>query len=94
VANSSTQLGSVEIGVVVAATGPGWSAQGHLVADDDDEREGFVFLYELDPVFMLRLDTDGTVPVMVHDLEDDGRRFRLTEYHGPAGRTIDYRIDL
>jgi hypothetical protein len=42
----------------------------------------------------VRFDGDGTVPVMVHDIEDGGRRFRLTEYRGPAERTIDHRIGL
>jgi hypothetical protein len=93
-ANSSTVLGSVEIAVVIAAGDSGWVAQGRLVSDDDEDREGFVFLYELDPVFTLRFNGESTVSVVVHDIEDGGRSFRLTEYRGPAERTIDYRIDL
>jgi hypothetical protein len=95
-ANSSTLLGSVGITVIIAATGSGWTAHGHLVGDGEDDREGFVFLYELDPVFALRFDGDdnGALPVIVHDIEDGGRRFHLTEYRGPAERTIDHRIAL
>ena len=68
-ANSSTLLGSAEIAVVITATGGGWDARGHLLSDDDEEREGFVFLCDLDPVFMLRFEDGSTIPVTVHTLE-------------------------
>jgi hypothetical protein len=87
-ANSSTLLGSVEIAVVVTASGSGWAGQGKLVSEDDDDREGFVFLCELDPVFTMRFDGEGTVPVAVHDLREDGRRFSLAEYREPQDRSI------
>jgi hypothetical protein len=73
--------------VVIAATGGGWDARGHLLSDNDEEREGFAFLCDLDPVFMLRFEDESTIPVTVHTLEEDGR-FALTEYTGPAHRSI------
>jgi hypothetical protein len=30
--------------------------------------------------------------VTVHDMQEHGRRFRLTEYSGPQYRSIDHRI--
>ena len=92
-ANSSTLLGSVEIAVVIAATGGGWDAHGHLLSDNDEEREGFAFLCGLDPVFMLRFEAESRIPVTVHTLEEDGL-FVLTEYTGPTHRTIEHRINL
>jgi len=77
-ANSSTMLASVEIAMVVTVDGRDWSGQGHLVSGNDDDRDGFVLLCELDPVFLLRFDSEGDgdgVPVTVHDLKDGGRRF-------------------
>lgn len=91
-ANSFTLLGSAEIAVVIAAAGGG-EAEGHLLSDSDEEREGFAFLCDLDPVFMLRFEDDSTIPVTVGTLEEDGR-FALTEYTGPAHRSINHRIDL
>jgi hypothetical protein len=93
-ANSSTVLGNVEIGVVVAVDSSGWVARGQLISADDDDREGFMFLCELDPVFTLRFDGDGTLPVTVHDVEEGGRRFWLSEYLGPEDRRGNYQIDL
>ncbi len=92
-ANSSTLLGSADIAVVIAATPAGWDARGHLVSNDDDEREGFAFLCDLDPVFMLRFEDGSTVPATVHSLDEEGR-FVLTEYTGPAQRSIDQRVKL
>jgi hypothetical protein len=67
-ANSSTLLGTAEIAVVIAATG-GWDAQGHLLSNDDEEREGIAFLCDLDPVFMPRFEDESTIPVTVHTIE-------------------------
>lgn len=93
-ANSSTLLDSVEIAVDIVAATSGWTAQGELISKDDDDREGFVFLCELDPVFGLRFNGESTVLVTVHNIEEDGRRFSLAEYRGPEQRSIDHRIDL
>jgi hypothetical protein len=53
-----------------------------------------VFLCDLDPVFIMTFDGEGTVPVTVHAIEDGGRRFSLTEYRGPGYRPIDYQVQL
>lgn len=79
-ANSSTLLGSAEVTVVITASDAEWNAQAQLISDDDDEREGFVFLCDLDPVFTLRFGDGSTIPVMVH--RDSGDLIRLTQYVG------------
>jgi hypothetical protein len=81
------------VAVVITATGGGWDARGHLLSDDDEGREGFVFLCDLDPAFMLRFEDGGTIPVTVHNLEQDSP-FVLIEYTGPAQQSINHRIDL
>jgi len=80
--------------MVVTVDGRDWSGQGHLVSGNDDDRDGFVLLCELDPVFLLRFDSEGDgdgVPVTVHDLKDGGRRFSLTEYRGNGHRQLSDR---
>ncbi|MCU7727060.1 hypothetical protein ODJ79_25310 [Actinoplanes sp. KI2] len=84
-ANSSTNLGGCEIAVVITPTETGWDAHGHLISDDEDERDEFAFLCDLDPVFTLRFADESTVAVTVHPA-DDPRRFTLTEYTGPVHR--------
>lgn len=79
---------------MVTASGSELVGHGRLVSDDDDDREGFVFLCEMDPVFTMRFDDGQALPVTVHNLEDDGRRFALAEYHGQTDRPIDFQIDL
>lgn len=81
-ANSSTLLGSVEVAVMVTANNAGWNARGHLARDTDEDRDGFAFLCDLDPVFTLRFEDESTVIVTVQP-SDDHRRFTLTEYTGP-----------
>ncbi|MER7276657.1 hypothetical protein ABT369_19660 [Dactylosporangium sp. NPDC000244] len=92
-ANSSTLLGSVEVAVVITTSGAGWDAHGFLASDNDEDRDGFAFLCDLDPVFMLRFEDESTVAVTVHPT-DQHRRFTLTEYTGPAWRSIEHHIDL
>jgi hypothetical protein len=87
-ANSVTLLASVEVTVVIAPTPGGWDAHGHLISDSDEDRDGFAFLCQLDPVFLLRFEDGSTVSVTV-DLVDETGRFTLTEYTGPAQRPID-----
>lgn len=56
-----------------------------------------MLLCELDPFILLRLDGDSVgdgVPVTVHDLDDDGRRFFLTECRDADDRSADTRTDL
>lgn len=77
-ANSSTRLGSVEVAVTVTAGAAGWQAHGRLIGDGAEEREGFAFLCDLDPVFTLRFADGSTFTVVVHPADDD--RFILTEY--------------
>jgi hypothetical protein len=92
-ANSVTLLASVEIAVVIAAVDTGWAAEGCLTSDNEEERDGFVFLYEMDPVFILRFDDKSMIAVTVHP-PDDNRRFALTEYTGPAHRPINHRVEI
>jgi hypothetical protein len=42
----------------------------------------------------MRFDDGQALPVTVHNLENDGRRFALAEYRGPGDRPIDFQIDL
>ncbi|MEU3456728.1 hypothetical protein ABZ671_24465 [Micromonospora sp. NPDC006766] len=92
-ANSSTLLGSVEVAVVITVAGAGWEGGGRLVSESDEDREAFAFLCELDPVFTLRFEDESAVVVTVHPT-DGHRRFSLTEYTGPAQRSVDNRIAL
>jgi hypothetical protein len=50
-ANSITLLASAEVAVVIAPTRVGWDAHGHLISASDEDRDGFAFLCNLDPVF-------------------------------------------
>ncbi|MFI5929326.1 hypothetical protein ACIA3K_25610 [Micromonospora sp. NPDC051543] len=92
-ANSSIVFGPVDVAVAITATDAGWNANGHLVSDSDDDRDGFAFLCDLDPVFTLRFEDDSTVEVNVHPSEDC-RRFTLTEYTGPVRRSVEHHVDL
>lgn len=78
--NSSTAF-SVEMDVVITASDTGWQAHGHLTSDTDEERDGFVLLCELDPVFTLRFQDGSTIDVTVHPTGDH-RRF--TRAHQPG----------
>lgn len=81
-ANPLTCLASVEITLTAAVTDTGWTADGRLAGDNDEDR--FAFLLDLDPVFTLRFDDESTIEVTVHPgLESD--RFTLTEYTGSEG---------
>ncbi|MEU6076866.1 hypothetical protein [Micromonospora sp. NPDC047074] len=77
-ANSSTLFDSVEVAAVITASAAGWEAHGRLVSDVDEDRDGFAFLCDLDPVFTLRFEDGSTIDVTVHPT-DDHRRFTLTE---------------
>jgi hypothetical protein len=79
------------VSLVITSTETGWHAHGQLTNDED--LEGFDLLCEMDPVFTLRFADESTIPVTVH-LAQDHHEFTLTEYTGPAGRTVDYQIDL
>ncbi|MER7282245.1 hypothetical protein ABT369_48230 [Dactylosporangium sp. NPDC000244] len=85
-ANPSTVLGVAEIDLVVTA-GDGWDARGRLVTTTAEDREGFAFLCEMDPVFELRFADESQLTVEVRDLRDDGR-FELVEYDWPPERPI------
>jgi hypothetical protein len=89
-ANRSTNFGDIEVSVVITPIETGWDAHGQLV--NDDEREPFAFLCDLDSVFTLRFHDGSTIQVTLTPTDD--RRFTLTEYTGPVNRPIDYRIDL
>lgn len=57
---------------------------------DDEVREGFAFLCDLDPIFTLRFDDESEFTVTVHRGEGDD--FALTEYAGPVTRSIAHEI--
>ncbi|WP_127501607.1 hypothetical protein [Actinoplanes solisilvae] len=90
-ANRSTLLASVEVSLEISTDGADWTARGDLTTDDD--REGFAFLCELDPVFSLRFDDESTVTVVVHP-STGSAPFTLTEYTGPNERPIEHRVEL
>ncbi|WP_435207203.1 hypothetical protein [Micromonospora sp. bgisy143] len=92
-ANTSIMFGPVEVAVVITATDAGWDAHGHLVSDSDDDRDGFAFLCDFDPVFTLRFDDASTVAVTVHPFQDH-RQFTLTECAGPVHRSVEHYLDL
>ncbi|WP_327041919.1 hypothetical protein OG400_02210 [Micromonospora ureilytica] len=91
-ANSSTLFGSAEVTAVITASDAGWEAHGRLVGEIDEERDGFAFLCDLDPVFTLRFEDGSTFDVTVH-AADDQRRFTLTEYTGPVHRPVNISWD-
>lgn len=84
-ANTSILLDGVEVAVVIITNGAGWDAHGRLSSDTHEDRDGFAFLCDLDPVITLRFDDGSTVAVTVH-VADGRHRFTLTEYTGPADR--------
>jgi hypothetical protein len=93
-ANSVTNLGGFSVSVTIAATPDGWDAHGHLTDDalNDDARDGFHFLCDLDPVFTLQFHDDSSVQVVV--TRTDQNNFTLAEYTGPTHRKISYRMTL
>jgi hypothetical protein len=91
--NSVTVLASVEIAVVIAAADSGWTAEGRLISEDEEERDGFAFLRDMDPVFILRFDDESMIAVTVHPPDDSGW-FALTEHAGPTHRPINHRVEI
>ena len=91
-ANAVTCLASVAVSVVITVAETGWAAEGRLVGADDEGREGFAFLCDMDPVFTLRFDEESELAVTVHRGEGDG--FTLTEYTGPKTRSISHELEL
>jgi hypothetical protein len=85
-ANSSTNLGGIEVLVTVTHTAGAWEARGHLIDDHDEVREGFAFLCDLDPAFTLRFVDEATLQVIAH-ASDDHRRFTLIEDTGADENT-------
>ena len=79
-ANAATNLGVIEVSVVITATEAGWEAHGRL--NNDEDREGFQYRCDLDPVFTLHFAENATVEVTVRPT-DGYRRFTMTEYRGP-----------
>jgi hypothetical protein len=78
-------LGSAEATVTITSAADGWHANGRLLTDDSEEREGFAFFCALDPVWSLRFEDGSTITVNVQ-LLDDPSEFQLTEYTGPTQR--------
>ncbi|MCP3785228.1 hypothetical protein NLX85_17830 [Micromonospora sp. A3M-1-15] len=52
--------------VVITASDAGWDAHRRLASDTDEDRDGFAFLCDQDPVFTLRFEEESTVAVTVH----------------------------
>lgn len=89
-ANRSTNFGGIEVLVAITPIETGWDAHGQLI--NNDEREAFAFLCDMDPVFTLRFEDGSTSQVTLTPTDD--RHFTLTEYTGPANRQVDHHIDL
>lgn len=89
-ANPITVLASAETQITITRSGNAWSARGQLTNDED--REGFDFLCNLDPVFSLRFQDGSTITVSVHPLDND--QFDLTEYAGPTQRKIENLFEI
>ncbi|MEU6852626.1 hypothetical protein ABZ901_22215 [Actinacidiphila alni] len=65
-ANRSTCLGEFTVRVAIRVSGDDWTCAAHLEPPlSAEDRESFDFLMELEPVFLLRLDDDGALPVTV-----------------------------
>lgn len=92
-ANSATCLASVAVSVVITVAKNGWAAEGRLVGASDEERKGFAFLCDVDPVFSLRFDDETEVVVTVHR-GGGGDNFTLTEYTGTVSRSISTHTAL
>jgi hypothetical protein len=60
---------------------------GSALLESADEVEGFVWLCDVDPVFLLRSPDDHAVNVVV-ELEEDHRGFSFTDYDGPSRRQV------
>ncbi|WP_344347558.1 hypothetical protein [Catellatospora coxensis] len=78
--------------MVITSDDGGWHAEGRFLAFSETALEGVTFLCDLDPVFDLRFEDGGTIPVTVHLIDERGR-FALTAPTGLSG-TIDYQLDL
>jgi hypothetical protein len=63
------------------------SESGRALLASADEVEGFVWLCDVDPVFLLRFPDDHAVNVVV-ELEEDHRGFSFTDYEGPSRRQV------
>ncbi|WAU83179.1 hypothetical protein O1Q96_27925 [Streptomyces sp. Qhu-G9] len=73
-ANRSTSLGSFGVRVTVRVAGSDWACDAILDhPPTGEDREGFDFLRENDPLFRLRFDEGSTVLVDVVAVEDGGR---------------------
>jgi len=90
-ANSTTCLASIEVSLVARSMDSDRIAEGHLVSDDSEEREGFILLCDLDPVFVLRFDDESSAAVTVHPTREDGR-FTLTVRPGPERRSVSHTL--
>jgi hypothetical protein len=90
-ANRSTCLGALGVRVTVRVTGNDWTCDAvfdpPLSAED---REGFDFLMELDPLFTLRFDEGSTLLVDVVAAGDE-RRLALTAYRAETAESAGSR---
>jgi hypothetical protein len=77
-ANPSTCPGRFDVCLTVSAASAGWRAEAVAVNPwTAENREGFGFLMELDPVFTLRFTDESAVLVQVTETQD-GERFTLS----------------
>ncbi|WP_186768009.1 hypothetical protein [Streptomyces qinzhouensis] len=74
-ANGSLRLGGYEVQVTVGVAGDEWACEAAFGPEprSDEDREGFDFLMDLDPVFTLRFDEGSEILVNVRRTGDAGR---------------------
>ncbi|MFJ8233117.1 hypothetical protein ACIQ9E_24715 [Streptomyces sp. NPDC094448] len=74
-ANTSLCLGGYEVLVTVRVTGDDWACEAVFGPEplSDEDREGFDFLMDLDPVFTLRFHEGSEILVDVRRTGDAGR---------------------
>jgi hypothetical protein len=77
-ANDITCLASFDVSVTIEAAATGWSAWGHVRDPHAANLEAFDFFCEHDPVFILWLAENATIPVTVRRSPGTGA-FTLAE---------------
>ncbi|MFD3499387.1 hypothetical protein ACFWWT_30235 [Streptomyces sp. NPDC058676] len=88
-ANRSTCLSRLGVRVTVRVTGSEWTCDAILDPPvSAEDREGFDFLMELDPLFTLRFDEGSTFLVNVVAAGTDGRLI-LTAHQAEAAKSAD-----
>ncbi|MET9554503.1 hypothetical protein [Streptomyces sp. NPDC006645] len=87
-ANQSTCLGKFAVLATACVTGRDWPCG--VILDpplSDDDRAGFDFLMELDPLFTLRFGEESTL--LVNVASGEGACLILTAHEAKASRPVD-----